>query len=132
MIALDTNILIRFLVKDDKKQAEFVYQKFKQAELEQEVFFIPLLVILEVVWVLQSAYHISDKDILRALSQLLLMPILNFEKQSVIQTFVTSNYDTKFDLSDLLIGLSATTSNCEFVFTFDKKAAKLKYFKHFH
>jgi predicted nucleic-acid-binding protein len=49
MKALDTNVLIRFLVKDEKKQAEIVYRIFKQAESEKEILFVPLLVVLETV-----------------------------------------------------------------------------------
>jgi predicted nucleic-acid-binding protein len=31
MMAVDTNVLVRFLVKDDAKQAALVYQLFKRA-----------------------------------------------------------------------------------------------------
>lgn len=129
MIAIDTNILIRFLVKDDQKQSELVYQRFKQAESENEILFIPLLVVLEVIWVLQTVYEIADNEILSAISELLLVPVLKFEAQTAIRDFVTSAYKTKFDLSDILIAHSAHFSNCQFVLTFDKKASKFKYFE---
>jgi predicted nucleic-acid-binding protein len=41
MKALDTNVLVRFLVKDDEQQAKTVYRLFKQAESKAEAFFIP-------------------------------------------------------------------------------------------
>ena len=56
MIALDTNVLVRFLVRDDEKQAQIVYARFKQAESAREVLFVSLLVVLETIWVLESAY----------------------------------------------------------------------------
>jgi predicted nucleic-acid-binding protein len=37
MKSLDTNVLIRFLVKDDERQSGIVYKIFKQAELNNEV-----------------------------------------------------------------------------------------------
>ncbi len=40
MNALDTNIIVRFLVRDDQSQAESVYRLFKKAENEKKVFFI--------------------------------------------------------------------------------------------
>jgi len=129
MIALDTNILIRFLVKDDNKQAKLVYKVFKEAEAKQEILFVPLLVVLEVIWVLQSVYKISDKDILEAISELLLMPVLKFEMQQAIQEFIASAENIKLDLSDILIAHSAKLSGCESVLTFDKKASKFKRFK---
>ena len=80
MIALDTNVIVRFLVRDDEKQAQVVYARFKQAESAHEVLFISLLVVLETIWVLESAYAKSRKEILDAFDELKSMPILEFEK----------------------------------------------------
>jgi len=63
MKALDTNVLIRFLVQDDVNQADKVIQLFSKAEQNKEVLFVPLLVVLEVIWVLQSAYSVTREDI---------------------------------------------------------------------
>jgi len=63
MKALDTNVLIRFLVKDDVRQSGIVYKFFKHAELNNEVLYVPLLVVLEMIWVLESVYKISRHDI---------------------------------------------------------------------
>jgi predicted nucleic-acid-binding protein len=49
MKALDTNILVRFFVQDDVKQANKVIQLFTKAEQYNEPLFIPLLVVLEVI-----------------------------------------------------------------------------------
>ena len=42
MKALDTNVLVRFLVKDDEQQAKVVYMRFKEAETNKEVLFVPV------------------------------------------------------------------------------------------
>ena len=42
MKAIDTNILIRFLTRDDERQSQIVYKRFKQAEIEKEILFIPI------------------------------------------------------------------------------------------
>ncbi len=128
-MALDTNVLVRFLVKDDDHQASVVYRLFKQAEEKQEALFVPLLVVLETVWVLQSIYDIADEDIVSAINQLLLMPVLKFEGQTAIQGFIGSAHDVKLGLADLLIAHSAKVLNCQQVFTFNKKAATFKYFQ---
>lgn len=129
MMALDTNVLVRFLVKDDDRQAATVYQLFKQSEEQQDVLFVPLLVVLETIWVLQSAYDVPDEGIVSAINQLLLMPVLKLEGHAAIQGFIASSREVKLDLADLLIAHSAKSSNCERVLTFDKKAAAFKYFK---
>ena len=129
MMALDTNILVRFLVNDDDSQAATVYRLFKQTEVHQEPLFVPLLVVLETIWVLQSSYDIPDADIVSAINQLLLMPILKFDRQAAIQGFISSAREKKLDLADLLIAHSAIASHCQSVYTFDKKAAAYKVFK---
>ncbi|MBU4315650.1 MAG: type II toxin-antitoxin system VapC family toxin [Proteobacteria bacterium] len=129
MKALDTNILIRFLVNDDEKQAGAVYKKLKHAEAEKELLFVPILVVLETLWVLESVYEIPRNEILDALDTLLALPTLKFELQPTIRNFVNSSKGNLLDLSDMLIAFSAKTSGCESIITFDKKAAKSEWFE---
>ena len=129
MKALDTNVLVRFLVRDDKKQAGIVYRLFKRAEGKNDPFFVPLLVVLETIWVLESVYEISREEIRTSLQELLLMPILIFEAQSALQSTLSSAQTNKIDLADLLIAHSAKLSNCDGVLTFDKKASKFTLFE---
>lgn len=129
MKAIDTNVLVRFLVRDDKKQAEIVRDLFKQAEKNNETIFIPLLVVLETIWVLESVYEISREEIVDTFQELLLMPILSFESPSVLQNTLSTAQKNKIDLSDLLIAHSANSSGCESVLTFDKKASRSALFQ---
>ena len=129
MKALDTNVLIRFLVKDDAQQAETVYGIFKQVESDKDALFVPLLVVLETIWVLDSVYRIERHEILDAVNELVLMPILEFEAQSAILSFISSAREVKGDLSDLLIAQSARFSGCDGVLTFDKRASTLRFFE---
>ena len=54
---------------------------------------------------LESVYEVSRQKILDSIDELLLMPLLEFEVQSVIRNFVSSVRETKMDLSDLLIAI---------------------------
>ena len=129
MQGVDTNILIRFLIGDDEQQAKTVYNIFKKAESEKDELFVPLLVVLELIWVLESVYEVPRTEILDSISELLLMPILKFEHPSVLQQFKLSAQANRYDLSDLLIGHSAKIQGCATVLTFDKKASKFKLFE---
>ena len=129
MKAVDTNILVRFLVRDDPKQSDAVYRKLKQTENENGVLFVPLLVVLETVWVLESVYDISKKEIAEAIDALLLMPVFQFEAQGAISSTIKSASETKLELSDLLIAHSARASGCETVITFDRGASKSELFE---
>lgn len=129
MKAIDTNILIRFLVGDNELQAKIVYSIFKKAESEKRELFVPLLVILEMIWVLESVYDISRTEILDAIRDLLLMPIFKFDQQPALQQLVHVAQGNTYDLSDLLIAHSAKVNGCEAVITFDKKASKFNLFE---
>ncbi len=129
MKGIDTNITIRFLIGDDELQAKIVYNIFKKAESEKKELFVPLLVILELIWVLESVYEVARTEILDSISELMLMPILKFEHQSALQQFTHSAQDNRYDLSDLLIANSAKAQGCETVITFDKKASKSNLFE---
>ena len=128
MKALDTNILVRFLVQDDVNQANKVIQLFTKAEQNKEPLFIPLLVVLEVIWVLQSAYSVSRLDILLAICNLLQMQVFEFESQRTLRDFIISANKYPYDLSDILISQSALSSSCETTLTFDKKASRFELF----
>ena len=129
MKAIDTNILVRFLVKDDEKQAQVVYNLFKRTEYVKGTLFVPLAVVLETIWVLESVYNISRNEIIETFKDLLSMPLLKFESQPVVQAFTTSARNTSADLADLLIAQSAHHSGCESVLTLDKRAAKSALFE---
>lgn len=129
MKAIDTNILVRFLTGDDERQAKKVYSIFKKAESEKIELFVPLLVVLEMIWILESVYETARAEILDAIGDLLLMPIFKFDQQPAIQQFIHSAQGNKYDLSDLLIAHSAKINGCEAVLTFNKKASKFNLFE---
>ena len=129
MIAVDTNILVRFLVRDDEQQAELVRTRFREVEQRTESLVVPLLVVLELIWVLESVYDVPRSKIVDAIEDLLLMPVLQFERVSVVQRFVCSTRDGRGDLADLFIAESAKESGCQSVLTLDKKASRLPLFQ---
>ncbi|MDA0578428.1 MAG: type II toxin-antitoxin system VapC family toxin [Verrucomicrobia bacterium] len=129
MIALDTNVLVRFLVRDDEKQARRVYARFRQAESSRECLFVPLLVVLETIWVLESAYDKTRRQILDAIRDLKSMPILEFERDPIVQQLLTDGKKGSIDLGDLLIALTAQALGCSKAITFDKKAARYSFFE---
>jgi predicted nucleic-acid-binding protein len=96
---------------------------------QKKELFVPLLVILEMVWVLESVYDILRAEILDAINDLLLMPIFKFDQLSALQQFDHSSQGNTYDLSDLIIAHSAKTNGCETVITFDKKVSKFQLFE---
>ncbi|HGY56056.1 MAG TPA: PIN domain-containing protein [Caldithrix abyssi] len=130
MKGLDTNVLIRFLIGDDERQAAKVHKLFTETEKRKQRLFVPNVVILEMLWVLESVYSVPREDILDAIEALNYMPILEFENRHIIQQFLFSAIQNRTDLSVLLIAHTAAFHNCETVLTFDKKASKFKLFEY--
>ncbi len=128
MIAVDTNIIVRFLMRDDEKQAQAVYRRLKQAEAEKERLFVPLAVVLETIWVLESAYGRARAEILGVLGDMRQMPVFEFEKDDVVERVLDDRGRHKADLADLLIAHAASSCGCDGGITFDKGAAKLAFF----
>jgi predicted nucleic-acid-binding protein len=118
--ALDTNIIIRFLLNDDKAQAYKVKTVFERAEKNNERYFVATPVVLETVWVLSAVYSFARHETLHALELLSEMPILEFEDYELVRQVVRFGRNTKVDIPDLLIGLAAKHADCETTLTFDK------------
>jgi predicted nucleic-acid-binding protein len=128
MIAVDTNILVRFLVRDDEKQAATARMYIKEAEVRRERLKIPLLVVLETIWVLESAYDKSRSEILDAIRDMRQMPVFDFEADRVIEGLLIDGPQHKADLADIMIAYAAEAAGCEAGITFDKGAARLSFF----
>ena len=73
MKAIDTNVLVRFLVQDDEKQAQIATQLLAEAETNKQPLFVSNVVVLELMWVLRSAYEVPRDEILGSLNELLSM-----------------------------------------------------------
>ena len=124
MNAIDTNVLVRFLVNDDRVQSAKVRQLFAIAERERAMFYVPLLVLLKTIWVLESAYQVKRSDMIETIAELLLMPVLQFEQREAVQSVLAIVADALLDLPDALIAQSALYQGCYSVLTFDQKAAR--------
>ncbi len=124
MKGVDTNFLVRFLTRDDEQQANVVFTAVKFAESTRERLFVPLMVVLELIWVLESAYAIPRNDIVEAIGDLLFLPVFQFEQAKVVQEALVAAASSTHDLSDLLIAHCAQGHGCTAVSPSIKKPAK--------
>ncbi len=121
MIAVDTNILVRLLTKDDLSQA-----KRAAKVMESDDIFIPKTVILETEWVLRHAYGIDNGAIMKGFQKMMGLPNVRVEDQQAVFQAI-SWHESGLDFVDAL-HLSSSMKADKFV-TFDnafiKKARKL-------
>jgi predicted nucleic-acid-binding protein len=128
MRALDTNALVRFLVRDDENQAQAVKKILLDAEIKGETLFIPFVVLLEMIWVLSSVYDYSKKEIVEALENLLVVAVFQIEEHERVANVCRIALKQDIDLADLLIGVTSRDHGCVTTLTFDKKTARSELF----
>lgn len=80
MIALDTNVLARYLLADEPRQARAAGKRIEDAESE---FWIPVTVVLELAWVLR-AKKVPDTEIAARLHQLFTLGNLRLQCSSAV------------------------------------------------
>jgi predicted nucleic-acid-binding protein len=79
MAAIDTNVLVRFLIQDDEQQGHLAKSLIHQLLAEGETLFIAVTVLLELEWVLRSNFLFNKSQIIELLSNLLSTQELKFE-----------------------------------------------------
>ena len=70
MAALETNVLVRYLIADDIKQFEAA-KKFIEETILDETLFILVSVSVELEWVLRSLYELNKTTIITTFNRLL-------------------------------------------------------------
>ena len=116
MIALDTNLLARLLLKDDAAQ----YKKVKALFETRQIFTAPATVLLELVWVLESR-DIEAAQIATGLNALLNLPTFKPERVDALRQALSS-YKSGMGFADALH--LALSEGQQKLMTFDKAFVK--------
>lgn len=124
MIGFDTNVLVRYLMQDDAAQAAKASRLIERCSAD-EPGFITLVVLVELVWVLESSYDIQRARIAAALELLLRTRELRVEQAEVAWHAVRVYRESRADFADALIARCAAAAGCERILTFDRDAARL-------
>ncbi|WBQ11340.1 type II toxin-antitoxin system VapC family toxin [Hyphomonadaceae bacterium ML37] len=124
MIALDTNVLVRFLVQDDPLQAQMATKVIDQLTDDAQGF-VSREVLIELVWVLERAYRLGRAEIAFALSGLLSATELNIEGSDEVAPALELYRNNGFGFADLMIAAAAQRAGAAEMVTFDRKVAGL-------
>ncbi len=128
MLGIDTNVLVRYLVRDDEPQFEKANRLIKRGIGSGEAVFVSLPVLLETEWVLRSRYGLNKAEIAEAISGLLYATEIQFEAEPAIEECLQFWKDSTADFADCLIGAHNRRLGCRATVTFDVKAARLSSF----
>jgi len=122
---IDTNVFIRFFVRDDTEKAaglERLIQKAREGEL---VLHIVPIVILEIVWVLEKVYKWPKQEVVELIKALLNTPELKVEMKNVVNQAVQLYEFTGIKFADALIACWVKKKGGERICTYDKKHFKI-------
>jgi predicted nucleic-acid-binding protein len=116
MIAIDTNIIIRYLVEDHLEQTA----RSRQIIDEQDVF-VSVTVVQEVEWVLRSIYRFRRQEVINAFLTFAGMPSVTIEDSDLVAQALDL-FSHGMDFADALHLLKA--QHCEKFVTFDRQMIK--------
>ena len=122
MIALDTNVLVRFLVQDDPKHGQAAAE-LVDGLTEQEPGYICREVIVELVWVLERAYKMTRAQIAPAVEGLLTSREFVVEDADRVGLGLARYAMGGAGFSDRMILLASVDAHCACLATFDKALA---------
>lgn len=125
MTFIDTNYLLRFLLKDIRSQ----YQEAKQLLLKgaqgEEKLVTSTVVFFELYWVLSSYYKKNKSDLVVLFKKVLDLDFVVLKERSILIDTVEHFSNTNFDLEDCYNLSFAKTHKIKEFKTFDEKLTKL-------
>jgi predicted nucleic-acid-binding protein len=125
MLSIDTNVLLRFLVRDDETQFEKAKRLIRRELGESDDIFVSLPVLLETEWVLRSRYDLPKEEIAAAISGLLDATEIRFEDEPSVEETLFVWKESAADFADCLIGVHNRRQGCRATASFDVKTAAL-------
>jgi predicted nucleic-acid-binding protein len=125
MPALDTNILVRYIVQDDSNQLIAAQRLIRKCVSEQLTLFVPITVTLELEWVLRSNFEFTKAQTVGALSDLFAAAELSFESERALEVALDLYRSRPADFADCVHIALAAQAGEQPLWTFDKAAARI-------
>ena len=125
MPALDTNILVRYVVQDDSAQLAAAKRLITRCVEEGQSLFVPVTVMLELEWVLRSSFEFRKDDVIHVVSSLLSATELSFESEHALEVALHLFREGTADFADCMHVALASQAGEQPLWTFDKRAARI-------
>ena len=129
MKGLDTNVLVRYLVQDEPRQAASAARYIERHCTSDSPCYIGHIVLCELAWVLESNYQQNREEIALIIEQLLQVGQLEVMDPDVVWRALKDYKKSNADFPDHLLARINQSQGCDWTLTFDKKAAKQPLFQ---
>jgi uncharacterized protein len=117
---IDTNLFIRYLTNDDADKANRVARLLDEAEKGEVVLVTAEMVLAEVVWVLESAYDLTKKEITPLIRSVLGTPGLEVLNGPLVARAIELYESRNVDFVDGYVVAVMEKHGIEDLFSFDR------------
>ena len=124
MIAVDTNVLIRYITQDVPAQAA-IAERLLDSLTNDGPGFVGREVAIEIVWVLERSYGFSCTQVAEVLKTLIGAENLIVESDEDVARATFLYEQSQGDFSDLVILMASERAGCESLYTFDRRFARM-------
>ena len=124
MTGLDTNVLVRYVMQDDPRQSPLATRLLESMSADAPGF-VPVVVLIELVWVLSGSYGLSRAQVSTVLGTLLRSKELVIDQAEVVAQALKRFSANGADFADALIERLSASAGCAVTMTFDASAAKV-------
>ena len=121
MTFVDTNYFLRFLLNDVNEQYRKAKKLFENAALGKVKLFTSMIVFFEIYWVLTSFYKKDKEQLIKVLSDLLLMSFVKLAERDLLKQALEVFTKSNLDLEDSFNLVYAKKKEAKVFKTFDKK-----------
>ncbi|MGE0666296.1 MAG: PIN domain-containing protein [Sphingomonadales bacterium] len=122
MIGLDTNVLVRLLVRDHEEQYQRVLGLLLADGERPDSFYVNHVVLVETAWVLRSDYRFGRSEIADALQSVLDVGSFDIQDRERVSAALVLFRQSKADFADCLISIGNLAAGCRYTATFDARA----------
>ena len=123
---IDTNIFIRFLTNDIPAKADACEKLFRRTVDQKEALFTTDLVIAEIIWVLESYYELSKKEVQDKVEKILNTPNLVCQNKDIILNALTLYLEKDIDYIDAYNAVFLRNNSIETLYSYDKHFDKIE------
>lgn len=120
MIAIDTNVLVRYLADDDPVQSPVAARLVERAVAAGESILVPTVVLVETVWVLARAYKVGRAELVRIVDAIVRARHFAFADSTLVSRASRAYAAGTADFSDYLVLEEIRMQEAEALVTFDK------------
>ena len=126
MVALDTNVIVRYIAQDDPLQSAAATRVFEEVITDENHGFITSIAMCETIWVLSRAYGQPREKLVQVIEALLKADKLEVEHRDLVWGAMDDFRNGKADFSDYLIARIGKAQGASTTLSFDEKALKSK------